>query len=400
LLGAEAQPINYLAVATFLEGKKKLAEAGGKVYISELEASAIGKSMMGQHVKMVKEAAIKREIEQRAQDIPGRLVAEELPEVIAQQREFYQNLMVAPAIEGHEYFDKDEFIEKAERYGVGGKATGLATLDRYVQMLPGELVVIGARVRHGKSSCAYNFFLNFVEHNEEEMQVFVNCDVPSDIMHARLLTIRAKRASGKPFAYKDVLAMCRRRLFPAEIKDALDWMHGQGRAKRLASFSVPHWSVEDIVAQAERVAHTRKLGAIFVDYAELVKSKHRSDSEELRIAHTVNSLRIAAERLGCLVILISQMNRASVKDHPKREGRPTLEGLRYCGRIEAEASTVLGVYNPDAERETEESHDLGAADGGHTELQIITLKNRGGRSNRTLSFDFDQVSGNIAEEVV
>jgi replicative DNA helicase len=357
-------PLDVQSLLGFLKERDLMETAGGAAYVLELEPA-----------------------------LTQIMHAESLDTLIAELR------LPRPNVNG-DYFDWPTVQAEGAAYNAYGKLTGLHSLDRAVKLMPRELVIIGARVRHGKSSLAYNFLLSFLEQYPEETQVFYNLDVPSVVLASRLATIRAKRATGESHAYKNVLGAFAQGTFSGPIFDAFCWLHEQGASKRLAIVNSPRFAVEDIVTNAEHAAREHKLGAIFVDYAELVRSKGRQESEELRLSHTVNTLRIAAEELSCLVVLISQMNRALVTEHGK-ETRPRLESLRYSGRLEQEATTVLGMYNESAEQlaNPNESHDL--EDDGHTALQIIPLKNRGGASNRVLRFDFDQVSGNImpAEEV-
>lgn len=396
LVAERGDPVSPVVVVTALRDSGQLERAGGPSYVYELEGSAIGASMLEVHIRLVREATAKRQIEEDALRTPAQLRGSEVEDVIADKRQFYSDLSLAPTIPGKEYFDWPTIAAQGKAYNARGKVTGLPELDRTVKLMPRELVIIGARVRHGKSSLAYNMLLSFLEQYPDEAQIFYNLDVPEVVLAARLATIRAKRITGESYGYKaDVLPSFAEERFAPSIHDAFNWLHEQGRAKRLAIVNVPRFSAEQIAAHAERMAQYRKIGAIFVDYAELVKSKSRQESEELRLAHIVNTLRLAAERLSMLVVLISQMNRATVTEH-STDRRPRLESLRYSGRLEQEATTVLGIYNETAEAAPTESRDL--EDDGNTVLQIIALKNRGGSSNRVLRFNFDQVSGNITPE--
>lgn len=146
------------------------------------------------------------------------------------------------------------------------------------------------------------------------------------------------------------------------------------------------------------------MGAILVDYIELVKVADEN-SEELRIASIVHQLRVVSQILDTPVVALAQMNRATVtgggggKQIKKIESRrPVLEGLRYSGKQEQEASTVLGLFNryiesSDASSEEDQNRTEGAVSAAP--LEIITHKNRYGESNKIINMVFNMVTGNI-----
>jgi replicative DNA helicase len=305
-----------------------------------------------------------------------------------------------PSLEGIAFFDYEALLQEGKAYAQRGKETGLFELDRAVKIMPKELIIIGSRVRHGKSSFAYNLLLSFLEKYQEEAFIFFNLDVPSTIVMTRLATIWAKKKHDKTYAYKDVLPSFQTLQFHSEITEAFANFDKYGKDKRLAVVNTPNYTIEQIIAHSERLSKEKPLGAIFVDYIELIKTQTKTDSEELRISHMANQLRIASERLSCPIIVLAQMNRASVTGKKKpEERRPTLEGLRYSGRQEQEATTVLGLFNVNAEKlEIEQENGFLSPSTAETTLELIPLKNRGGESNRVISLDFDMVSGYISTQ--
>lgn len=294
------------------------------------------------------------------------------------------------------FFDLQKLLEEGKAYAKKGKETGIIELDRAVRIMPKELIIIGARVRHGKSSIAYNLLLNFLERHPEEAFVFFNLDVPSPIVMSRLATIHAKKHTGKINAYKDVLPCFQTEQFEKEIINAFHTFDTYGKEKRLAVVNKPHYTVEQLIEHAGRLAKEKELGALFIDYIELLKTDKKVETEELRISYIVNQLRIASETLSVPVIALAQMNRSNAKEKKPENRRPTLEGLRYSGRQEQEASTVLGLFNITAEKiEIEQENGVFAPSGSEAVLEIIPLKNRGGESNRAIPLSFDMISGHI-----
>jgi len=349
-------------------------------------------------MKIVKEEALKRLILEKGYKTADAIENADLTALLSDLRAFYGDLALMPSLEGIAFFDFEKLLQEGKAYAQRGKETGLTELDRAVKIMPKELIIVGARVRHGKSSFAYNLLLNFLEKYEDEAFIFFNLDVPSTIVMTRLATIHAKKHTGETLGYKDVLPSFQTQEFHRGVSQAFAFFDTCGKDKRLAVVNTPNYTVEQIIAHAERLSKEKPLGAIFVDYIELVKTQTKQDSEELRISHIVNQLRIASERLSCPIIALAQMNRASVTTKKKpEERRPTLEGLRYSGRQEQEATTVLGLFNINAEKiEIEQENGVLSPSTAETALEIIPLKNRGGESNRVIDLDFDMVSGYIS----
>lgn len=291
------------------------------------------------------------------------------------------------------YFTKTRLLEEGKFFAQKGKATGFKDLDKTIKIFPSELVIIGARTRHGKTDFTYNLLLNLLENYLDETFIIFSLENAFPILSTRLSTILAKKKFNKSFAYKDVLPSFQTETFNKEILEAIDILNTYGQEKRLVMINNSSYTVEQISLLCQKVANETKLGAIFVDYMELVKVSTRIDNEELRISFIVNSLRILAERLKLPVLALAQMNRAQVKDNKKIEDRrPILENLRYSGRQEQEASIVLGLFN-----EAKEGLDKEGEGKTETKLEIIPLKDKGGMTNKIVPLHFEMISGYISD---
>ncbi len=396
-LEAQGDAITIITLDNALKQSGKQEEAGGLSYIVTIADQAVSPALIPSHLKIVKEEAIKRRIIQKAISTQAKLKTEDLTAILGEMKAFYGDLALMPFLNEISFFDFEKLLQEGKAYAQKGKETGLHELDRAVKIMPKELIIVGARVRHGKSSFAYNLLLNYLEKYPEEAFIFFNMDVPSTIVMTRLATIHAKKHAKTTLGYKDVLPGFQTNQFDKTITNAFAFFDICGRDKRLAVVNTPTYTVEQIIAHAERLSKEKPVGAIFVDYIELIRTQVKTDSEELRISHIVNQLRIASERLSCPVIALAQMNRSNAREKNPENRRPSLEGLRYSGRQEQEATTVLGLFNINAEKlEIDQENSRLSPSGLDTILEIIPLKNRGGESNRPLEFDFDMVSGYIS----
>lgn len=395
-MDAKGDKIDLITISNTLKNNNDLDDIGGASYLCDLMNALPTTANMPHYIRIVKEEAVKRQILTKVLETQDGLKNTDLSHLLADLRGFYTDIALMPTLEDGGFFDMDKIYEEGKAYAEKGKETGLSDLDKAIKIMPKELIIIGARVRHGKSSFAYNLLLNLLEKHEEETFVFFNSDVSSTVLVTRLATIWAKKHKGLSYAYKDVLPRFKDGDFQNEINGAFAKFHEYGIKKRLAVVNKPNYTVEQLIGHAERLAKEKPLGAIFVDYIELIKTDKKNDTEELRISHIVNQLRIASERLSCPIIALAQMNRTTAREKTPEKRRPSLEGLRYSGRQEQEATTVLGLFNHEAEK-----IDIEGQDGGlyspttETTLEVIPLKNRGGQSNKVIELSFDMISGYI-----
>lgn len=88
---------------------------------------------------------------------------------------------------------------------------------------------------------------------------------------------------------------------------------------------------------------TKNLGLIVVDYIQLLKSSHRSESRNVEVGEISRSLKLLANDLKVPVLALSQLSR----DIEKRVGvnkEPQMSDLRDSGSLEQDANKILFVY--------------------------------------------------------
>lgn len=379
---APKPPVDITTITEELTKRGKLEAAGGAGYISVLLDAVPSAQSAAYYASEVRKLAVLRKVIEQANTTIRRAYArEDANEVMAELGTFISTPDHSPTLGALEYFDLEKLLAEGKAYGHGGKDTGYSELNKVFRIMPQELTIITARIGQGKSSLAYNLLLNFIDNYSDETFIYFNLDTSFPIVASRLATIKAARDYGRSYSYeKDVLPDYQSGTFKhKEISRALEDFEQYGRDKRLALVNRPGYRVEELVGYAERYARTRKLGAVFVDYMELIQATGKHDTEELRIAHITNTLRIASERLSTPFIVLVQQSRGDNKDEG---GEPTLASLRYSGRQEQEAAKVLGLKSDPKE----------------DKLTAITLKNRGGQPNKSIHFDFDMKSGLITSE--
>lgn len=121
-LSGKDEPVDLLILVNYLQNKKEIEGAGGQAYLAELINKAVSPQLMGYHVKIIKEVAIKRQFLVKITETAGRLKDEDFGCVLDDWGKFTAtlNLETAPRsapLSLVEFLDKD--IPPVE-YIVGG----------------------------------------------------------------------------------------------------------------------------------------------------------------------------------------------------------------------------------------------------------------------------------------
>ena len=103
----------------------------------------------------------------------------------------------------------------------------------------------------------------------------------------------------------------------------------------------PGLTIMQLRAKARRLKQKHDVGAIFVDYLQLMTSGRRSESRQQEVSEMSRSVKALARELNIPVICLSQLNRAA----EQREGhRPRMSDLRESGSIEQDADVVAMLH--------------------------------------------------------
>lgn len=218
--------------------------------------------------------------------------------------------------------------------------TGFSRLDRTVRIEPGDYIVIGGRPSSGKTALT--------------LQIMLRMACSYKAVYFSLET--------SPEKLMDRLVACYCGLELGRVKSGTladeEWQRVVSAYDRFSQLdfvlvAAAGWTVEQIAAKAVQ------LGAqvIFVDYLGLISAPGKTQYE--RTTEISKALHILAQRLGIVVVALSQVSRAGADD-------PGMDALRDSGQVEQDADAVLLLWRRD-----ELSND------GARELRIC--KNKEGR---------------------
>jgi replicative DNA helicase len=213
--------------------------------------------------------------------------------------------------------------------------TGISSInDKITGYQRGALIIVGARPAMGKSSYALTGAVSIAK--EDKLPVLIiSLEMKADQLTQRLISHESGENSYK-------------------IKSGLaDWDNVDKHMDLIEELpiyiqDIPVHKISEIKTHALQIIQKhKKLGAIFVDYLQLIDGE---DIDEVKnISKISRSLKLLAQELDVPVIALSQLNRALEQRANKR---PLLSDLRQSGSIEQDADIVKFLYrdeyyNPD-----------------------------------------------------
>jgi replicative DNA helicase len=221
--------------------------------------------------------------------------------------------------------------------------TGFKDLDKLTKGFKKKnLITIGARPSVGKTVLA----LNIAEYIAKDFNViFFSLEQSCDELISRIIMRHAKGVN--LFTSEKLTANDFNQLINLNIEDM---------CKNLVISELIN--LKDIMAFAKQENKNNKLSCVFIDHLTLVQIDNKFKSEVDRLAEITRQLKQMARELDICVIVLSQLNRDSVKRTSSPiKPEPTMTDLRNCGAIEQDSDIVILMHRDgygDSSNNTEE----------------------------------------------
>jgi len=335
------EPIDIITLEQELRKKGDLEKIGGAYYLAELANLVPSSANVENHVKIVKEKAVLRNLITACTEILKESYEEsdDAEQILsdAQQKIFeilqLQKQKGYEAIKSilNETFQELERLHHSDHTGVIGVPSGFAALDNITAgFQKSDLIIVAGRPSMGKTAFALNIARNAaVEYNIPVG--FFSLEMSDQQLVQRLLCSEAMVDS--------------QRLRTGRLRER-EWPKLSRFAGRLAEAPIyiddtPGLDMIKLSARARRMALERNIGMIVVDYLQLMETHKRMDNRQQEIANISRSLKSLAKQLNIPIIALSQLSRA-VEARPDK--RPTLSDLRESGAIEQDADLVMFVF--------------------------------------------------------
>lgn len=249
-----------------------------------------------------------------------------------------------------EWTDKRE--EKQPQYGRGFK-----WLDTYTNGIHrGQLTVIGARPRIGKSAIASQIALNVVEQGYKVLYLPLEMTT-AEILERLLLQSQTVDRGDLEHPNENT---------ERDIRNFLDYLEKDGLFKICEALN-------QLTGIEKRIKEEKPYLVIIDQLTQVKPAQRHKDNREKYIEITRELKRIALEQ-KVAIMLLSQLNRASTT-----QGRPSIENLHESDSTGQDADNVFTLYTKHDEEET---------DSPERETLLYIAKQRNGISGKEIPLMF------------
>ena len=257
-----------------------------------------------------------------------------------------------------DYWDE---IKSRQGAGYAGTPFKFPTLNEYVTIEPGELVIFGAEAKQGKSMLLLNCAVDLLR--QDMAVLYLDSELNTRMFTARLLA----HLSG--VEYKSLTAGAYGPEEEAKINEAKEWL----KTRKFVHLYLPLFDSQSIYTSVKKIKHTMGLDVLVVDYF-----KSRSDGDAFD----------SYQELGRFVDLIKnqvcgEMNIAGIG-----AAQATAAGrLADSAKIARNASTIIMLQD-----KTPEEIEADGPECGNKKLRVVL--NRNGMQHAAGEYLDLQFSGN------
>lgn len=216
---------------------------------------------------------------------------------------------------------------------VSGFGTGIKHLDNLIGpklMPPGSLVVVGARPKMGKSALLTMMADHFAGKMNLNTAIF-SMEMPSNQVWERLLTGGTKLSPDKFYEP----------LTPDDYYKISEYSSSRMKAPLYVD-DTPGITVGHIKSEARKLSRKGQVGLVCVDYLTLM-DVDKADRNDLAYGKITKELKQLARELGCVVLLLTQLNR-KIEDKPIMDRKPMPSDSRDTGQIEQDCDLWMGLF--------------------------------------------------------
>ena len=362
-LQENGKEVDLVTVGEALKSEGILDAVGGYAFLTELSEAVPSPGNALSYARIVKDKALKRRLIAISTKITADTQAEErsAEELLDEAENAIYDLnqlgqatalkQVAPFVT--EAYDR-----------IGKEEKGIPTfppLDHLIGGLKrGEMIIFAARPGMGKTTICLNIAETAATKYDATVAFFTLEMTPVQVA-SRMLFAKAKVDQTAAKKAKNITD----EEF-ARLGDAMKEIS----AANLYIDDTSMITVAEIRGKLKKLNREKGLDLVVIDYIGLMEaSKISKDSNrQQQISDISRQLKSLAKELNVPVIVISQLNRASVKNEGKVK-EPDLSHLRESGALEQDADIVIFIHRP---------HYYDKENADENLAKIIVAKNRSG----------------------
>lgn len=405
--GLSASPVS---LQNMLHNDKQFQQLG-ESYLATMTGMAMTVVNVYEYGRIVYDLALRRKLITIGQKIISDACKASLDYTANQQIEAAESQLFGLAIQGvqNEKFVNIKDCVNTSLLNIGaamrhedkisGISTGFKDLDNMLSGLHNsDLLIIAGRPGMGKTTFALNLAANVaknlkaIKDGDRAVGIF-SLEMPTEQLARKLLAMQAQLGGEM--------------LISGKIDE------GKYNLLKKASETINEWpifiddspalSITAIRTRARRLKRKHNLGALFIDYLQLIQGVKRLESRVQEVSEITQGLKALAKELDIPIIALSQLSRAVEQRNDKR---PMLSDLRESGSIEQDCDIALFIYRKEyyikgekpQEGSAEYSSWFDEINKVHNTAEIIIAKHRNGPTG-SISLYYDGSRSTFANYV-
>lgn len=256
----------------------------------------------------------------------------------------------------------NEWLDAKEAFHAGTLKPyelGITGIDEILAprgVLPGSLVVVGARPKMGKTFTAVKSMEHMLKTTDKAVCAFSMEMNASDIWERTLAT---KGQFNSDLLYTN-------NFDNTQLWDRVGTLNTELANSRLFIDDGTNLTVSHIKNEVRKVHRKNPVGMIMVDYLTLMEGEE-AERNDLKYGAITKQLKSLAKELECVVLLLTQLNRGL---ESRTDKRPVPSDSRDTGQIEQDCDLWIGLY-----REGVYNDEC-----GHNLTEAIVRLNRAGQA--------------------
>lgn len=369
-LHAEGEPIDMVRVRSRLAADNRLQEIGGSAYLVKITQATPAIVNVASHARTIQDLGrVRRAIREHqvaaakgfaSLDDPkaGYDDRERVQKYLAESLEILSDIAyerqrsnLKPLKEVLVDVQKAVTAASQNQNSVTGVPTGFERLDKMLTGLQdGDVTIIASRPGMGKTALALSM-AHKIATRGYAVPIF-SLEMPAIQLAMRLLSqesgidlneLRSGRfKSNKWHKITDAIDRLSKLAIYIDDTPGITILDVRGRT-RLLQRAIDAGKVTWVDPKTKKEQLVKKIGAVLVDYLQLLASVNRKKSREEEVSYTSQQSKRVAKELSVPLINLSQLNR----EPEKRKGhKPELSDLRESGSLEQDADNVIFVFRP------------------------------------------------------
>jgi DNA primase len=261
----------------------------------------------------------------------------------------------------------------------------------------GAISVIAARTSHGKTAMLMNLAMNVCLAHPDKKVYFLSLEEDKEAILMKMLNIfidKELKSGAKNIKYiRNFFRTNGSTYHNPEFLQSKDAFFNELIYSGRLNVHYAPTDADELTATIKYVHEQRNIGAVFIDYIQLLNLKQSFQSRQLELQAICNKLlKDLAVPTGLPIVMGAQFNREVFE-----EGMMDATKIREAGDIEQTANMVIGLWNKAFTNESKHKDKRGnQAKHNPNELFLEVLKNRDGQAGLITELHFNGNTGKIS----